>query len=85
MQGQVLSQLRDLYRSMDGSEEGVNPAYFLTVLRRLVPQFNEMAQPSKVGFGGRGYAQQGKEISIATSWHYHPYMIQMPMSAGQKL
>jgi len=58
LQGQVLAQLRDLYRSMDGSEDGITPTTFLGALRRLVPQFNEMAQSKKVGFGMGGYAQQ---------------------------
>jgi len=42
---------------MDGSQEGVLPTSFLSSLRRLVPQFNEMATGTK-GFGMRGYAQQ---------------------------
>jgi hypothetical protein len=49
---------------MDGNDEGVTPTAFLSSLRRLVPQFNEMAQESKVGFGMRGFAQQGSIIFV---------------------
>ena len=62
LQSSVMTNLRDLYSTMDGSQEGVTPTSFLAALRRLVPQFNEMAQGNKVGFGMRGYAQQGINI-----------------------
>lgn len=49
--------LRDLYSNMSSTTESFVPATFLTVLRHVVPQFNELDR-SKSG-PLMGYAQQG--------------------------
>lgn len=50
----LLAALRDLYRDMGKTTEAVPPLVFLSILRKLAPQFAEMAE-------GGGYAQQDAE------------------------
>ncbi|KAH7882689.1 hypothetical protein F5I97DRAFT_301459 [Phlebopus sp. FC_14] len=51
--------LRDLYSNMSRTTESVVPTSFLTVLRQVVPQFNEIDR-AKMGMLA-GYAQQDAE------------------------
>ncbi|KAG9310870.1 hypothetical protein JVU11DRAFT_8725 [Chiua virens] len=51
--------LRDLYSNMSRTTESVIPSTFISVLRRVIPQFNELDR-SKAG-GLAGYAQQDAE------------------------
>ncbi|WFD41961.1 ubiquitinyl hydrolase 1 [Malassezia psittaci] len=51
----LTAALRDLFREMDKTSKPFPPLLFLTVLRKVAPQFAEMAQ------GGGGYAQQDAE------------------------
>jgi ubiquitin carboxyl-terminal hydrolase 14 len=53
--GDVVSELRDLYKQMSETQEGFPPLMFLNTLRQAYPQF---AQRDKTG---RGYAQQDAE------------------------
>jgi len=50
----LVAALRDLYRDMGKTTEAVPPLVFLSILRKLAPQFAEMAE-------GGGYAQQDAE------------------------
>ena len=47
--------LRDLFREMNKAPEAFPPLVFLSLLRKVAPQFAEMAQ------GGGGFAQQDAE------------------------
>lgn len=51
----LTASLRDLFREMNKAPEAFPPLLFLTILRKVAPQFAEMAQ------GGGGYAQQDAE------------------------
>ncbi|WFC97872.1 ubiquitinyl hydrolase 1 [Malassezia yamatoensis] len=51
----LTAALRDLFREMSKTSKPFPPLLFLTVLRKVAPQFAEMAQ------GGGGYAQQDAE------------------------
>lgn len=51
----LVAALRDLYRDMGKTSEAMPPLVFLSILRKLAPQFGEMAE------GGAGYAQQDAE------------------------
>lgn len=56
--------------SSDASE-GVAPNTFLSSLRELVPQFNELTRGGKGPggmMGGRGYAQQGGSFFVFIQW-----------------
>lgn len=51
----LTASLRDLFREMNKAPEAFPPLVFLTLLRKVAPQFAEMAQ------GGGGFAQQDAE------------------------
>ena len=51
----LTAALRDLFREMDKTSNPFPPLLLLTVLRKVAPQFAEMAP------GGGGYAQQDAE------------------------
>ncbi|KIX10232.1 uncharacterized protein Z518_01313 [Rhinocladiella mackenziei CBS 650.93] len=51
----LTAQLRDLYRQMSETQEGIPPLMFLNALRNLHPQFAQKAK------NGHGYAQQDAE------------------------
>lgn len=51
----LTASLRDLFRELNKAPAAFPPLLFLTVLRKVAPQFAEMAE------GGGGYAQQDAE------------------------
>jgi len=62
MNRELIASMRDLYRDMGTTTEGLPPARFLQVLRQVEPRFAEVRQ----GF----YAQQGAHLNATfVQWH----------------